>query len=71
MTLRTTDKLKCECDHVGELRTAENDQPHSSPWVSHKLVGFYGSASDGNLDKVQCPKCGKIGKVIYAHRPQR
>lgn len=66
MTLRTTSKLKCECGHEGILKTAENDQPYSSPWVKYDLEGFYGTVSEGNLDLVRCPTCGKLGKVDYS-----
>ena len=66
MTLRTIDKLVCECGHEGLLRSKENDQPYSSEWTSHKLEGFSGTVSKWQLDGVHCPACGKTGKVDYA-----
>lgn len=65
MTLRTTRKLSCECGHEGTLETAENDQPYSAPWTHHALKGFNGIVSDWELDLVQCPSCGQVGKVSY------
>ncbi len=66
VTLRTTDRLKCECGHEGTLETAENDQPYSEPWTHHKLEGFSGQVTDWKLDHVRCPSCGQVGKVKYA-----
>ena len=70
MTMRTVDKLKCECGHTGSLHTSENDQPYSSPWVSRKLEGFNGNISEAEtLELVQCPNCGQTGKVHFAKKP--
>lgn len=66
MTTRTTDALICECGHSGSLHTAENDQPYSTPWVSHRLVGFGGEVSNWNLAKVSCPACKQTGTVKYS-----
>lgn len=66
MTLRTTDSLECECGHCGTLKTSENDQPYSDPWVRHTLEGFEGTVSDWNLDAVRCPVCKEVGKIRYA-----
>ena len=71
MTIRTVDKIECECGHTGLLRMSENDQPYSTPWVKRTLEGFVGTVSDnGELEKVSCLRCGKIGKVIYSNRPE-
>ena len=53
------------------LRTAENDQPDSSPWVRQELEGFSGKVSNWQLAEVRCPACGQIGKVDYADRTVR
>jgi hypothetical protein len=66
MTLRTQDTLKCQCGHVGIMKSSENDQPYSSGWSSHKLIGFLGEVTDWKLDLVKCPECGQVGKVEYA-----
>jgi len=63
MTLRTRDKLVCDCGHLGLLISSENDQPYGAPWTRHELEGFSGSVDDWNLERVQCPNCGAVGKV--------
>lgn len=69
--MRTQDILICQCGHTGILKSSENDQPYSSNWSSHKLEGFSGSVTDWDLDKVQCPECGQVGKVEYAKGTKR
>ena len=77
MTMRTRDRLVCECGHEGYLHCSENDQPYSSLWEAYRLEGFDGgsltvtSARDMPADllatlKPKCPQCGETGKVKYA-----
>ena len=42
MTMRTRDRIVCDCGHQGSLCCAENDQPYSSLWESYSLEGFQG-----------------------------
>jgi len=39
MTMRTRDRIVCDCGHQGSLCCAENDQPYSSLWESYSLEG--------------------------------
>jgi hypothetical protein len=79
MTVRTSDKLICECGHEGYLNRSENDQPYGGLWEQYALEGFNGrsltitSYKDmpqdllGYLNPI-CPACGRSGKVRYAKR---
>lgn len=82
MTMRSKEKLICECGFVGYLCLSENDQPYSSLREDYRLEGFSGgylhltSYADMPSDllkhlKPRCPECNQVGKVNYAKRPQR
>jgi len=56
MTMRTRDRIVCDCGHQGSLCCAENDQPYSSLWESYSLEGFACSPSDEcGQGPPQCP----------------
>ena len=79
MTMRTRDRIVCDCGHQGSLCCAENDQPYSSLWESYSLGGFQGrdAVVTSNAERPKsllaamqptCPQCGHTGKVRYATR---
>ena len=79
MTMRTRDRIVCDCGHQGSLCCAENDQPYSSLWESYSLEGFQGrdAVITNNAERPNsllaamqptCPQCGQTGKVRYATR---
>jgi hypothetical protein len=74
MTLRSKERLACECGHEGYLKCSENDQPYSSMWESYSLEGFMGGTLTITSENERpasivaalhptCPKCGRAGKV--------
>ena len=79
MTMRTRDRILCECGHQGYLCCAEKDQPFSSLWESYSFEGFQGrdAVITSNAERPEsllaamqptCPQCGQTGKVRYATR---
>jgi hypothetical protein len=72
MAIRETISVKCICGNKGQIKTTENDQPYSTPWIKYTLVGLKkgSSANDANnglsLDinklDLRCEACGK--KII-------
>lgn len=71
MAIRETISVKCSCGNTGQIKTTENDQPYSTPWIKYSLVGLKKGAKevvDNNglsldIDKLDL-HCGVCGKKI-------
>src|SRR6476619_850317 len=71
MTMRTRDRIVCDCGHQGSLCCAENDQPYSSLWESYSLeLSRPGRGRYEQRRKAEKPACGHAADVPPV-RPNR